>query len=770
MVLSLLSNKTTRNSKRTPASLSSSASSTTASSSSKSIRAATSGTSTSVQLSPTASSTLAEALRSNPFAASPRPNCTTTTATTAPATEILTTSTDIEDEKHRELRELNDALNVLARLFPDVQPEVFRELLTRFDGKSRLEVSVEQLLRYRSEWVKGRWNVSAAPEGADISPATGNDPEARDKLVPREELFRSGQYKDAVRAALAAEFRSLSRSAINAVLAEGNFSYTRARPTLLDLSRKSWRVALGNMFSFKKKKAPHKDDPPPYLVWQRRSTDEPEPVLKGTGCAELDEEIYNTYILPLLNRNRETQIEQDSKKAKDLNELEAKAVDALYECDCCLSDVTFEQISTCSESSHIICFSCIQRTLQEALFGQGWDKSINPGKSTLLCIAPFANGTCQGALDAELVKRAILQERSGMEIYRKFEARLASESLAKSSLKLIHCPFCSYAEVDPVFHPSVKGITWQFRKASLATSVLVFILLLDIVQFFLLPLLLLLCISPSTLRTTFRRSLQNVCLRRRSPRFKCGNPLCSRASCMRCHKVWNDPHTCHEPLLQSLRTTVEAARTAAIKRTCPCCGLSFVKSSGCNKLTCVCGYSMCYICRKALGPKSRQRPNGGGIRLMDGTADAESDNDEVGEEAEGYKHFCEHFRILPGASCTECNKCDLYQTEDEEAVAQRAGEKAQQEWRIRQGMEDSLEDTPVTGAAGTSAKGNSPGVNPNGMARVYDWDLQFDVTNGSKKFGWKFWTRDLWQNQRWKIELQLLIDNAVDTLIVVDAM
>ena len=186
---------------------------------------------------------------------------------------------------------------------------------------------------------------------------------------------------------------------------------------------------------------------------------------------------------------------------------------------------------------------------------------------------------------------------------------------------------------------------------------------------------------------------------------------------------------------------------------------------------------MCYICRKALGPKRRQQSNGrnnnggGSIQLLDGAANAEFENDEVGEETEGYKHFCEHFRIIPGSACTECNKCGLYQTEDEEAVAQRAGEQAQREWRIQQGMEVITQDTRATGAAaGTSHKRNPTGATPSGMARVYDWDLQFDVTSGSRKFSWEFWTKDLWQNQRWRMEIQLLVNNAIDTLVVVDAM
>lgn len=85
-------------------------------------------------------------------------------------------------------------------------------------------------------------------------------------------------------------------------------------------------------------------------------------------------------------------------------------------------------------------------------------------------------------------------------------------------------------------------------------------------------------------------------------------------------------------------------------------------------------------------------------------------------------------------------------------------------------MEVNTEDTRTTGAAVTSHKRNPTGATPNGMARVYDWDLQFDVTSGSRKFGWEFWTKDLWQNQRWKMEIQLLVDNAIDTLVVVDAM
>jgi hypothetical protein len=58
---------------------------------------------------------------------------------------------------------------------------------------------------------------------------------------------------------------------------------------------------------------------------------------------------------------------------------------------------------------------------------------------------------------------------------------------------------------------------------------------------------------------------------------------------------------------------------------------------------------MCYVCRKDIGKES-------------------------------YAHFCQHFRELPGRSCTECTKCDLYKTESEDLSVRRAARKAKQEY------------------------------------------------------------------------------------------
>src|SRR5256885_16939572 len=152
---------------------------------------------------PSSTSTLSEALRGNPF-----------------ASRSKHALPEIHDKA--ELPRLNNDLLTLAGVFPDIKSEVLRELILRFPGDSRLQICTEQLLKYRAEWVKGRWNVPPA----DLTDG-----------LPAEERFRSVEYKAATKNALQDEFRSLSSSVIDAVLAEKNSSYTQSRPVLRELAR-----------------------------------------------------------------------------------------------------------------------------------------------------------------------------------------------------------------------------------------------------------------------------------------------------------------------------------------------------------------------------------------------------------------------------------------------------------------------------------------------------------------------------------------------------
>ena len=70
-------------------------------------------------------------------------------------------------------------------------------------------------------------------------------------------------------------------------------------------------------------------------------------------------------------------------------------------------------------------------------------------------------------------------------------------------------------------------------------------------------------------------------------------------------------------------------------RKCPACKKGFIKSDGCNKITCGCGAYVCYLCQKLI---------------------------------KDYTHFCQT------PHCThkdKCNKCPLY-SQPEDAKAMRA--------------------------------------------------------------------------------------------------
>lgn len=718
------------------------------------------------------STTLSEALRNNPFAggggsqSQSQPQSQSQSRSRTPLPTLL-------EEQKQEQEELNNSLETLVRIFPDVKIEVFRELLVRFDGKSRLHVCVDQLIRHKDKWVAGRWNVpSTGPTGGEGAAAVqGTISDEAESLVPRDEQFRTEEYKAAVKGILAKEFTGLSRSTVDAVLAEVNFCYPRARPVLQDLSKKTWRATFNSILpSFRRKK--DKEDTHPLMLWQRLPDGESVPRLKETGCEDLDNELHETLLAPILRARREERERVDLELAEELNEKEAEAASALYECECCFTDVTFEQISTCSDSMHFICFNCIRHTVHQALFGQGWATSVDVERSTLKCLAPSTNEPCTGILSADLVKRAILLEKAGVETYAKFESRLASDALLRSQFKLIRCPFCSYAEVDPVYHPPTTGVNWRFRQNGLISTFVMTILFLDTILFLLLIAAVLYLLKPTAIPTIFNNALFNLRLKLRMKKFTCANVNCRRTSCITCQKPWRDPHVCHEPLLLDLRATVEAARTAAVKRTCPRCGLSFVKSSGCNKLTCTCGYSMCYLCRKALGPPLTPPGNRRRLRYQEnlhpfGNAPAlEQDDDEEEEEHEGYRHFCEHFRVNPGSRCTACNKCELYQDEDEEAVARRAGEKAECEWRIRHQIAGGTD-----GGAGAGARIPAVNVNRDLSMRTGRADRRYStMIMGPRGKSFWYWVDEMWRTGRWKTEGQALVDWIVERVIFIQEL
>ncbi|KAJ2901972.1 hypothetical protein MKZ38_001162 [Zalerion maritima] len=631
------------------------------------------------------------------------------------------------DDDPPDLRELNNCLDALAVVFPNVQIEVFREMLSSFDGESRLFVVADALLKNQVSWVKGRWRVPDTVTGGGITiggecedeiprPGPGTEP-----AVPRSETFRNPKYKIGVKDLAWQEFKGLSRSTIHAVLAENNYDYLSSRRELVRLSQKSWRFTISTLFLRRRTPAEEAKDTGALVNWRSTGRGSIEPTLKSTGNTELDRELFQAVVEPLRTEQRARALAADQELAVKLNNDEAEEANALFECACCYADVAFEELCSCSgQEGHNICFRCVQHCVSEAVFGQGW-RSVDDAHGTLKCLA-VDSSECSGLVPRDQLLRAVTSQKEGSGIMRRLDQRLADMSLASSGLPLVRCPFCDYAEMDDIYLPSARN-TLRIKSQTLRVLVAFAMVLFAVMPlsvslvvgllFFLLhnmplsppsavspaspshpqeaqeqPKL----IFPSTVALELRASITRHLRRQRGLRFTCLSPACGRSSCLSCQKQWADIHVCNESALIKLRTKVEQEMSLAIKRVCPKCNTSFVKSSGCNKLTCPCGYKMCYVCRK-----------------------------DIGGWQEGYSHFCQHFRPEgDGSKCQSCDKCNLWQAEDTETVLARAKEKAEAEWRAREGRElDNTErrflDASIPAAeggflGGLFASGNVPSL------------------------------------------------------------
>ncbi|KAK8198015.1 uncharacterized protein BKA78DRAFT_307331 [Phyllosticta capitalensis] len=565
-----------------------------------------------------------------------------------------------DDEEEPDLKELNTQLDILTSVFPNVQPEVFREMLVSFSEESRLHVVTEALLKKPDKWVRGR-RRAPPPEAGKPNTDTDNKNETC-KRLPDTERFRGELYKTAAKEALYAEFKGLSHSTIKAVLAESNYSYSRARPALLAVSSKSWRFSVTSFFT--RRRLPSEEEHP-LIQWNK-----PDPIVGGplfpqliaTNSTELNKELYDSLIAPLIVKQTKEQVQKDHEIANQMNDKEAEEAGEMYDCECCFTPSSFEQMTVCSSSGHWICTRCVRLSINEALYGQGWARSINLERLALNCIAPVTDGNCKGCISQDSIQRALLEDPDGQATFSKLQQRATTDALLKSRLPLTHCPFCYYAEVDDTslklrFTPSwlpIDAVFWIFCCIATILSTFLFCVFPPIIF----PSFVVFVITPvvadfdyTSIFAPLQLSKARVRRRRMGLRFRCRNPACGRDSCISCAARWRDPHTCHAKALVSLRQHVENAISNAVKRTCPRCHTSFIKSTGCNKLVCVCGFAMCYICRAEIG------------------------------DGEGYAHFCPHFRERPGERCSSCDKCDLYQVDEEDVVRQRAAERAEREWR-----------------------------------------------------------------------------------------
>ncbi|XP_043481909.1 uncharacterized protein LOC122510997 [Leptopilina heterotoma] len=95
--------------------------------------------------------------------------------------------------------------------------------------------------------------------------------------------------------------------------------------------------------------------------------------------------------------------------------------------------------------------------------------------------------------------------------------------------------------------------------------------------------------------------------------FKCLNPDCMKETCMSCKELNHVPLRCDEVMKEDeARLKLEEKMTKALVRNCYKCQKPFFKEEGCNKMTCVCGASMCYLCSTPLKNGDYKHFNGQG--------------------------------------------------------------------------------------------------------------------------------------------------------------
>ncbi|CAF1135745.1 unnamed protein product [Adineta ricciae] len=85
--------------------------------------------------------------------------------------------------------------------------------------------------------------------------------------------------------------------------------------------------------------------------------------------------------------------------------------------------------------------------------------------------------------------------------------------------------------------------------------------------------------------------------------FRCFNQECLKETCRNCGEPNHIPLRCDEVEKKDeldMRTFIENRVSEAMIRICYRCHRRFYKLEGCNKMTCTCGASMCYVCRKPI--------------------------------------------------------------------------------------------------------------------------------------------------------------------------
>ena len=350
---------------------------------------------------------------------------------------------------------------------------------------------------------------------------------------------------------------------------------------------------------------------------------------------------------------------KDLEIARDINQEQYLK---LYQCECCFTDTDLDSVYVCG-AGHNLCKDCINSNIRIGMYETG-----NARGQLLKCFA--ASQKCEETItlyDLEFILEPAL--------FRNYHLALAEQFATMSGAKIVQCPECKYFE--ELEHKSrwikiLEIVENYLNKASAyygqyGSDIIRFIFVVSsfLCIFYSLKLFYACYLGGTLAKLLYQRlnydyyaylvtkyfKRPEVLKIPKPPVLKCRNLYCGRSTCTNCNQSWRPDHVCFEKDKNSLRTSVELAMSQALIRTCPRCSVRFVKEEGCNKMTCpTCKLHICYKCSQDI-------------------------------TAVGYAHFCNHFRPIPGSSCSECDACDLYDKYSQRELAIQAGIQAEQNWR-----------------------------------------------------------------------------------------
>ena len=483
----------------------------------------------------------------------------------------------------------NHYLRTLKQIFPTFSPYALRTQILAHKRQHVWRI-IQDLLQPNAPASRGRARASTSTSS---------------QSVRRHEQFRSEEYKKGAEDCLCNAFPLLWTSQIAAILEEFNFDYCAAHEqchTINSTRKKGW------------------------LDWWSRK--ERSPVIPP----DLREDLTHLQTL------------QDGTYAAHVNRAEYEAEGQLLECECCYDEVEAEQVCPCL-AGHILCRRCVRKHVEDVVYSSGTS-----------AVQPVTCFSCEEPCHSPFPQPALLNTL-GPDLSTEYFRKLAAADLKAAGLQTIQCPFCATLQVRP---PVVRREGRQ--NGRFALSVLGFHCVYHWLGAKYMFVLLLFNFAAYSLR--FHRRFRGAWYRlskvysawkcwvwvpRASSATRCHNADCQVAFCTSCFAEAHHGDcldlSLKEGTMDGLRTYIEDAMAQVMMRICPNCHLQFNKSDGCNKMTCPCGYTMCYLCRAPL-------------------------------KDEGYRHFCQHFRVVPGTKCTECNKCELYGDLDWDKRVMAAGQAA----------------------------------------------------------------------------------------------